>query len=464
MSQTAIPLEFEQYLQNKVSLGQPTDLNEIVFALIPDLDVSQPIDRSVTLPPQGQWVYQQAIDQIGRANRNAVVYSVVIPGSVEPFTFNAMFLRDRQVPKSCAMVVYKATETKEVGMALTKSMLMQFDGAAEAACVTVDAKTWQIDFAARLRGMDEDHRHHCLDDYGHTAFVEGLGVSRHEVDQTKYWLAPGVAYIGGLRIQSMAPLAMTVADRPSTVWLDVTREGTALSAHENVYRVVTGTEARVDYVDEDGCPHYVAKVATIHADGSVSDERVRGGLSGHLAAGDPHSQYYRKGDQLTLESDDSGYPRIVARKGGNPRWAIYMGDGAPELGGNTGSNLSFDSFGDDGQLLHPSVLSVSRDGVLKIKHEGASSGPFSWVPLPDGKILLVFECQYRGLDGPAGTPITLPFTFPHRIINAVCCDMGSGAHSTAVAIESNNRVRLWGRYPVDGSFRDTGIRLCLLGE
>ncbi|MPX98187.1 phage tail protein, partial [Salinivibrio sp. VYel6] len=99
MSQTAIPLEFEKYLQNKTSLNKPTDLNEVVFAMIPDLDPSAPIDRNSSLPPVGQWVYQQDVDQIGKSGDNAVVYSVVIPGTVAPFQFNAMFLRDKNVPE-----------------------------------------------------------------------------------------------------------------------------------------------------------------------------------------------------------------------------------------------------------------------------------------------------------------------------------------------------------------------------
>ncbi len=274
MSQTTIPLEFEQYLQNKSSLKKATDLNEIIFAMIPDLDLSQPIDRTVSLPPLEQWVFQQDVDQIGKSGSNAVVYSVVIPGSTAPFTFNAMFLRDKNVPNSCGMVVYKATETKETGMALTKSMLMQFDGAAAAANVTIDAATWQIDYQARLKGIEEDHRLSCLDNYGHTAFVDGFDVTRHEIDQTKYLIAPGVAYVGGLRIQNALSVVQTVDSKPITLWVDVYRDGTALSQHENLFQIVATTDDLVDYNDSENRPHYVAKLARIEADGRVVDWRV----------------------------------------------------------------------------------------------------------------------------------------------------------------------------------------------
>ncbi|CAM2803781.1 phage tail protein [Vibrio neptunius] len=297
MSQTAIPLEFEQYLQNKVSLKQPTELNEIIFAMIPDLDLSQPIDRTASLPPLEQWVFQQDVDQIGKSGSNSVVYSVVISGSTAPFTFNAMYLRDKNVPNSCGMVVYKATEIKETGMALTKSLLMQFDGAAAAANVTIDAATWQIDYQARLKGMDEDHRLSCLDNYGHTAFVDGFEVTRHEFDQTKYMIAPGVAYVGGLRIQNALSTVQTVDSKPTTLWVDVYRDGTALSKHENLFQIVSTTDDLVDYTDSENRPHYVAKVARIEADGSIVDLRVKGGLAKHVADSDPHPQYVKESRQ-----------------------------------------------------------------------------------------------------------------------------------------------------------------------
>ncbi|MBY8288576.1 phage tail protein, partial [Vibrio fluvialis] len=104
MSLTAIPLQFEKYLQNQVSVGNGPDMNEMIFAYIPGLDLSQPIDRSQGLPDVSLWVHQQDIDQVGKLGDNALVYSVVIPGSVDAFTFNAIYLRDKNVPNSCGMV------------------------------------------------------------------------------------------------------------------------------------------------------------------------------------------------------------------------------------------------------------------------------------------------------------------------------------------------------------------------
>ncbi len=46
MSQTIIPAQFERYLVDKITTGSTTDMNEFVFAHIPNLDAESPIDRA----------------------------------------------------------------------------------------------------------------------------------------------------------------------------------------------------------------------------------------------------------------------------------------------------------------------------------------------------------------------------------------------------------------------------------
>ncbi|MBF4248132.1 hypothetical protein EA004_24630, partial [Vibrio anguillarum] len=113
MSQTAIPNEFAKYMQNQISAGLAPDMNEMIFAYIPNLDPSQPIDLTQGLPNVATWVHQQDIDQLGKLGDNALVYSAIVV-SGEEFTFNAIYLRDKNVPNSCGMVVHKAEETKEL--------------------------------------------------------------------------------------------------------------------------------------------------------------------------------------------------------------------------------------------------------------------------------------------------------------------------------------------------------------
>ncbi|MDO6706136.1 phage tail protein [Photobacterium sp. 1_MG-2023] len=293
MSQTAIPFEFERYLQSQISAGKGPDMNEMIFAYIPGLNASQPIDRNQGLPPSSQWVHRQDIDQLGKMGDNALAYSVVISGSQPAFTFNAIFLRDKSVAGSCGFVVHKAQETKELGSALTRTLVMEYNGAAALAGVTVDAGTWQIDFSARLLGMDEDHRLACLDNYGQVGFIRGFDVIQ-QADPNKYSVTSGVAYVGGLRAVLANDVLQTVSTKPNALWLDVYRDGTSLSKWVNHVSIIASGSAKSDYTDSQGRFHYVAKIADIAADGSVVDRRKIGGLPAHLTAVDPHPQYGKK--------------------------------------------------------------------------------------------------------------------------------------------------------------------------
>ncbi|HFG1691592.1 TPA: phage tail protein [Vibrio cholerae] len=274
MSQTAIPLQFEKYLQNQISVGKAPDMNEMIFAYIPNLDPSQPIDRNQGLPAVSTWVHQQNIDQVGKLGDNALVYSVVIPGSVAAFTFNAIYLRDKNVPNSCGMVVHKATETKEAGMASTKNLMQQYTGAAQVAGITVDAQTWQIDYQARLLGIEEDMRLANLDNYGHTAFIQGFDVTQ-QADPAKYKVAPGVVYVGGLRAELKNEVIQTISAKPTGLYIDVVRTGTVLSKWQNIVTVRASATPLTDYVDQNQQQHYVARLAGINANGSVTDWRVK---------------------------------------------------------------------------------------------------------------------------------------------------------------------------------------------
>ncbi|ENB4393897.1 phage tail protein [Vibrio cholerae] len=274
MSQTAIPLQFEKYLQNQISVGKAPDMNEMIFAYIPNLDPSQPIDRNQGLPAVSTWVHQQDIDQVGKLGDNALVYSVVIPGSVAAFTFNAIYLRDKNVPNSCGMVVHKATETKEAGMASTKNLMQQYTGAAQVAGITVDAQTWQIDYQARLLGIEEDMRIANLDNYGHTAFIQGFDVTQ-QADPAKYKVAPGVVYVGGLRAELKNEVIQTISAKPTGLYIDVVRTGTVLSKWQNIVTVRASATPLTDYVDQNQQQHYVARLAGINANGSITDWRVK---------------------------------------------------------------------------------------------------------------------------------------------------------------------------------------------
>jgi microcystin-dependent protein len=269
MSQTTIPLQFERYLQNQINDGHGPNMNEMIFAYIPGLDLGVEIDRASGLPDVSTWVHQQDVDQVGKLGENALAYSVVIQGNIPAFTFNAIYLHDKNVTSSCGVIVHKIDETKENGMSSTKSLLQAYSGAAQITGITIDAATWQIDYQARLIGIDEEHRLACFDNYGHTAFINGFVVNQ-EADPTKYKISAGLAYIGGLRAVIDDDVIQTINTKPNTIYVDVFRDGSALSKHINNAILFTATSATSDYIDENSKQHYVAKVASINADGSIT--------------------------------------------------------------------------------------------------------------------------------------------------------------------------------------------------
>lgn len=105
MSQTAITLAFEQWKASQAVTGEPVLLDEFVFANVPGLDASKPIDRSETLPPAAQIVHRQAVSRKGVVNENAVVHSVVLGAEVGDFSFNWIGLINK-ASNTLAMIVH----------------------------------------------------------------------------------------------------------------------------------------------------------------------------------------------------------------------------------------------------------------------------------------------------------------------------------------------------------------------
>lgn len=310
---------FEYYWQSSLAAEQPVVLDEFILADIPNLDITSPIDPATGLPPESQIVHRQNVDQRGRINKNAVAYTIVMDTTVGDFSFNAMYLRNKQ-NGVIGMIVYKGRETKlktdqttgQTGNSLVKSMLMGYDQAAEATLTHVDAGTWQIDYAARLRGQDEDLRQLASQLYGHHTFI-GDGFKVVQQDGAHH-VTPGVAIVGGLRIELKQPQVIYPGTKPIGVWVDVHRSGSLLSEHQNHFTIITSVADLADHVDSNGYPHYVAKLATVQADSTVIDGRGQGGSGGSGAIPDTFSLWRRSmaeagydligqfGTQLTIQN------------------------------------------------------------------------------------------------------------------------------------------------------------------
>ncbi|EEP92555.1 tail fiber protein [Yersinia kristensenii] len=281
MSQSIITTAFEQWKAQEAAGGNTVVVDEFVLAFVPGLNPNTPINRSEGLPPAGQIVHRQAVNKTGVVNQNAVVYSVTIGTEIGDFDFNWIGLVNK-ASGTVAMIVHAPTQRKianangQQGNALTRSFLMEYDGAASETGITVPAETWQIDFTARLTGIDERQRMINIDHYGPGAFF-GNGFLVAKTGQ-QYYVTAGNAYVGGLRAVLAANKNITVSAKPVKVWADVSLQGNVVSQWESVVSVSVATTL-ADYQDNAGFMHRVFAVASIDAAGNITDLRPQGSLT-----------------------------------------------------------------------------------------------------------------------------------------------------------------------------------------
>ncbi|EEF9626701.1 phage tail protein [Salmonella enterica] len=285
MSQTAITLAFEQWKAQQGTTGEPVLLDEFVFANVPALDPDQPVDRNETLPPAEQIVHRQAVSRKGVVNDNAVVHSVVLGADVGDFSFNWIGLINK-ASGTLAMIVHAPLQQKlktaegQQGNVITRSFLMEYNGAQAETGINTPAETWQIDFTARMAGMDERQRLENIDIFGAAAFFgDGYLVGK---SGNQFYVTKGTGYVAGLRTTLAENLNITVTTRPVKVWLDVCWTGTLTSVW-GVQSRITVADNLADYV-QNGVQHYVFAVAGIDENGNITDLRPKGTLNEQQAS------------------------------------------------------------------------------------------------------------------------------------------------------------------------------------
>lgn len=277
MSQTVITSAFEQLKAQEAANGGVVILDEFVFANIPNLDITSPIDRGEGLPDAALIVHRQAVAKTGMVNNNAVVYSVVMGADVGDFDFNWVGLVN-SANNVVAMIVHAPTQKKirtatgQQGNVLTRSFLMEYNGASEQTQIITPADTWQIDFTARLNGVDERIRCENMDIYGEASFLgDGFLVSK---SGSQYVVKKGVGYVAGVRAELLFDQNITISQKPVKVWADVAWRGTLTSVWASTVKL-TIAETLENYTDNDE-QHYVYAIAEIKANGTVQDCRSSG--------------------------------------------------------------------------------------------------------------------------------------------------------------------------------------------
>ncbi|ELK9071436.1 tail fiber protein, partial [Salmonella enterica] len=167
--------------------------------------------------------------------------------------------------------------------------------------INTPAETWQIDFTARMAGMDERQRLENIDIFGAAAFFgDGWLVGK---SGNQFYVTKGTGYVAGLRTTLAENLSITVTTRPVKVWLDVCWTGTLTSVW-GVQSRTTVADNLADYV-QNGVQHYVFAVAGIDENGNITDLRPKGTLNEQQAS-----------DALRKHEQSRNHPDATTREKG----------------------------------------------------------------------------------------------------------------------------------------------------
>jgi hypothetical protein len=287
----SITLAGESLNAQKQAAQEILVVERFIFANVPGLDHSTPVDRAAAKPAPAQIVYSAEIpaENAGFVNPNQVVYSVQAGSDVGDWDFNWIGLETAEgVLYAVAYVPLQQKRRNipplQIGNNLTRNFLLAFDGAQALTGITIDASTWQHDFTIRLAGIDERERQSNRDIFGRACFF-GSALQLEKVGAV-YQLKTGTAYVEGVRLQRSAVLPVVPPAFPTTAWLDVALQR-ELNDVVASWSVVWGA-GKVDYVDSAGVQHYCVAIADLPNSNTITDSRpvenIAGPLVAHFAA------------------------------------------------------------------------------------------------------------------------------------------------------------------------------------
>ena len=80
------------------------------------------------------------------------------------------------------------------------------------------------------------------------------------------------------------------------------------------------------------------------------------------------------------------------------RWGLALGDGSPELGGNSGSNFKVNRYDDSGNFLNFSIYVGRTDNVFAVTGAALKPGGGSWGDTSDARIKTITGEYEQGLE------------------------------------------------------------------
>ncbi|MEZ6853123.1 phage tail-collar fiber domain-containing protein [Halodesulfovibrio aestuarii] len=281
---TAITYAGETLIAQKQAAGEPLIVEKFILALVPNLDPNVPVDRADTTPTNIVHEYVIPGENKGFLNPNQVVYSMLLTSDIGDFSFNWVGLAAADGTIVTVTYLPEMQKFKTAGITqgnnLTRNVLLEFSGAQEATGITVDAKTWQIDFTTRFRGIDERERLSNRDIYGRSCFFnDGFSVVK---EGSNYVLKSGVGYVEGIRCVLKVDTPLTASVLPKNVFLDVSLQPQDSDVVSTVVPVLAQDKA--DFEDATLVKHYLVQVAEISSAGVVADVRRTEAVSNDVVA------------------------------------------------------------------------------------------------------------------------------------------------------------------------------------
>lgn len=352
MPQTTVTSSFNRYKAQEAAGGRRVVLDEFVFASIPGLDVNALPAEDETLPDAKYIVHRQAVDRAGMVNADTVTYTITMPTTVGDFTFNWMALINRE-SGTPAVITYLQPQQKiknangVQGNVLTYSEHMRYTGASMLTGITTPVSTWQIDFTARLHGMDEATRRVAFDLYGSALFFEDAFKVIATTVAGEAEIMPGTAYLRGLRTELETQAALTYElGKEQIISIDSALTGSLTGDNRTTFTLINRVTG--DYTDSLGFRHYVEPVARIAPDGTITDLRKTGAKVHTVLEG----TFLEKDKNLSEIAESGEAAQQEARKN------LDLGDSATRNVGKTAGTVA---AGDDSRI----------DGAMQKDQNGA---------------------------------------------------------------------------------------------
>tara|TARA_Y100000588_G_scaffold164205_1_gene178328 strand:+ start:54 stop:2822 length:2769 start_codon:yes stop_codon:yes gene_type:complete len=255
---------------------KPLIIDKMIFANVPNRpEFPQPDD----VVPTDHVVHQEGVEQRGRLSADSVIYSSTLTSDVGPFDFNwtGAYCSEYGVLVTIdhhALTPKTADEPGVAGNTLVRSVVLEYKDIAEITNITVDASSWQYNATERMKKMDSDVAQSIIDQNGKDWFIEdGFSVTP---SGSAYSIKAGAGYVSGNRVAMEFDRSVQVPNKPSFIYIDAHREGTPTGEQVALFNFVVTAEEKDDYIDSStgkDIPHYVCKIAQVHADGLVSDLR-----------------------------------------------------------------------------------------------------------------------------------------------------------------------------------------------